>query len=320
MPLLAAPQGGHVLYGIDVASYQGNVDWKAAYRFGIRFGFSKVTEGTRYLNPTWHHNLAGMTNLGSGFVPGAYHFLARGDAVAQARYFVQAVGGPATCRRLMIALDVEPASSRPTAGDAKTWVAEFRRLVPGHPVIGYVPGWYHTQLGHPDLTFLDTLWQSNYVTGSGTPAALYGKTTRAQWSGYGGRAVSLLQYSSKGSVTGVAGRCDVNAYRGTVAQLRALALEGMEDDVAAKDVWSYELPQTKDFPSEWQAGTHLRHLTVKVGQLQTQLAALAKNTGVEIDEKALAADLVQALSVETLAELIKTGLAADVVDELKSRL
>lgn len=233
MPLLAnlhTDAGGTdvaVIFGLDVSSYQGSVDWKKAWNAGIRFGFSKVTQSTNYLNPTWHHNLAGMTSLGSGFVPGAYHFLTAGNGAGQARYFVQAVGGASKCRQLAIALDVEPTTgSSPSIADAKAWVSEFRALVPGHPVIGYVPGWYHSEIGHPSLTFLDVIWQSNYVTGSGSPSALYAKAGQARWAGYGGRSVSILQFSSSGRVSGVSGDCDVNAYRGTAAQLRALTIGG----------------------------------------------------------------------------------------------
>ncbi|GGV43482.1 hypothetical protein GCM10010182_80170 [Actinomadura cremea] len=41
-----------MIYGVDVASYQGNPDWKAVHRDGVRFAFSKVTEATGYTNPT----------------------------------------------------------------------------------------------------------------------------------------------------------------------------------------------------------------------------------------------------------------------------
>lgn len=247
-----------VIFGLDVSSYQGYVDWKKIWGAGIRFGFSKVTQSTNYLNPTWHHNLAGMTALGNGFVPGAYHFLTAGNGAAQARYFVQAVGGAARCRQLAIALDVEPTEgSRPSIADAKAWVAEFRKLVQGHSVIGYVPGWYHAEIGTPSLTFLDAIWQSNYVTGSGSPSALYAKVGQTRWAGYGGRSVSILQFSSTGRVSGVSGDCDVNAYRGTVAQLHALAIGGAPSPDPEDDVPEYVSLSTK------------KPITVKKGQAVT---------------------------------------------------
>jgi lysozyme len=215
------------IFGCDVAGYQGLPDWPTVKDAGISFAFSKVTQSTGYVNPSWSHNLPGMLALGSGFVPGAYHFLQQGtDPVAQARYFFAHLDGRQA--ELAIALDVEPTTgSRPAASQARAWVAEFKRLTGGHPVIGYFPGWYWSELGNPDLSFFDTLWQSHYVTASGSAAHIYGSVPASWWAPYGGERVSVLQYTDKASVPGISGGVDANAFRGTVADLRALALGAM---------------------------------------------------------------------------------------------
>ena len=213
-----------MIYGLDVAGYQHLPDWPRVKAAGISFAFSKVSQSTNYLNPTWVHNLSGMLGLGAGFMPGAYHFLQQGtDPAAQARYFYSHLGGHA--KDLAVALDVETTTgSRPTASQAKAWVAEFKRLTNGHPVIGYLPGWYWQELGRPNLSFFDTLWQSHYVTTSGSPAHIFGSVPASWWGSYGGERVSVLQYTDKASVSGISGGVDANAFRGTVADLRALAL------------------------------------------------------------------------------------------------
>lgn len=213
-----------MIYGCDVAGYQGLPNWPTVKAAGISFALSKVTQSTGYVNPSWSHNLSGMLGLGDAFCPGAYHFLQQGtDPAAQARYFFAHLDGRQAS--LAVALDVEPTTgSRPTASQARAWVAEFKKLTGGHPVIGYFPGWYWSELGEPDLSFFDTLWQSHYVTASGSPAHIYGSVPASWWASYGGERVSILQYSDKATVPGISGGVDANAFKGTVADLRALAL------------------------------------------------------------------------------------------------
>jgi hypothetical protein len=121
-----------------------------------------------------------------------------------------------------IAVDVEPAAgSKPTAADAHACVARLRHLYPSHPVIGYIPHWYW---GDQSTRFVDVLWASNYVTGTGPPATLYAKVTPGQWAAYGGRVPALLQFTNAATVPGVSGPVDCSAFRGTAAQLRARLL------------------------------------------------------------------------------------------------
>ena len=216
-----------VIYGVDVSAYQGTVDWAKVKAAGISFAFAKATQGTTYTASNWAHNETEMIKLGAGFVPGAYHFLSATTAPeAQAEYFVSRLKHPES---LAVALDVERYSDgstrRPTAAQAKAFVTELDRLLPGKPVLGYLPKWYWAELGSPSLTFFTAgLWQSAYVSGSGTAEALYAKTTSGYWSAYGGRTPVMLQHSDSGRVAGIDGAADVDAYKGTVGALRKLLI------------------------------------------------------------------------------------------------
>jgi GH25 family lysozyme M1 (1,4-beta-N-acetylmuramidase) len=212
------------IYGVDVASYQGNPDWAQVHASGISFGFSKVTQGTGYVNPTWGHNRAGMlAQPAAGFLPGAYHFLEEGNAVAQVAHFLANAGD---LSGMAVGLDIEPATSRPSVATAHAWVTEFHRRTGNHPVLSYFPAWYWQQLGDPNISFADPIWQSEYVSGSGSPAGLYGRVPSSWWSGFGGAQVALLQFSSSATVPGISGQVDVSAFKGTLGELRALALGG----------------------------------------------------------------------------------------------
>jgi hypothetical protein len=95
-------------------------------------------------------------------------------------------------------------------------------------VIGYIPHWYW---GTRSTRFVDVLWASNYVTGTGRPATLYAKVTPSQWAPYGGRAPALLQFTNAATVPGVAGRVDCSAFRGTAARLRDRLLPNAMEDL-----------------------------------------------------------------------------------------
>ena len=219
-----------VQFGIDASSFQGNVSW-ARVDATTSFGWEKVTQGSPhtvsggYVNPFWAgpsgHNKRVMARRArtSGFVPGGYLFLEAGDGAGQAEFFHSKAGNMAG---FAIAVDVEPTTgSRPGPPAAHACVARLRQLYPSHPIIGYIPHWYWDD---QSTRFVDVLWASNYVTGSGTPAQLYAHVRPRQWAAYGGRSPALLQFTNAATVPGVTGRVDCSAFRGTVRQLRAKLL------------------------------------------------------------------------------------------------
>lgn len=221
------------LFGVDVSRWRDKVDWPRAHSAGIAYAFAKATEGANITDPQWPANRDGMRALGDSFLPGAYHFL-RGDApiAHQVDHFLNQAGDVSG---LAVALDVETrngAERQATAADAERWVAEFKRRTGGHPVFGYYPRWYWDRTGREDLSFFDALWASHYVSGSGTPDELYSKVPASWWDGYGGQDVAILQFSSSGTVAGIDPPTDLNAYRGTLAELRALAVKA-PDPLAA---------------------------------------------------------------------------------------
>src|SRR5260221_3023660 len=127
----------------------------------------------------------------TGFVPGAYMFLEQGNATAQANHFAAVAGD---LDGFALFADIEPTgSSHPTLADAKECVQRLRELYPHHPVGGYIPHWYWAG---QDTTFVDWLFQSHYVNGTGTPAQLYAKVTPDFWAPYGGEGPGGRQFTA----------------------------------------------------------------------------------------------------------------------------
>jgi GH25 family lysozyme M1 (1,4-beta-N-acetylmuramidase) len=102
---IAAPAG---LPGLDVSSWQGNVDWAAVAANGARFAYVKATESTTYVNPYFTQQYVGAYQV--GLVRGAYHFALpdRSAGAAQADWFADHGGAwSADNQTLPGALDIE---------------------------------------------------------------------------------------------------------------------------------------------------------------------------------------------------------------------
>jgi lysozyme len=76
--------------GIDISKWDGSVPFDKVARGGIKFGFSKATQGLTIQDATFaEHNAEG---LAAGLAMGAYHFFDyRLDGAAQADFFVDTV-------------------------------------------------------------------------------------------------------------------------------------------------------------------------------------------------------------------------------------
>ena len=128
------PEG---LPGLDVSSWQGNVDWTAVWAGGGRFAYVKATESTTYVNPYFTQQYMGAYQV--GLVRGAYHFALpdRSSGATQADFFA-AHGGAwsADSQTLPGALDIEYNPYGPTCyGLSQSAMAalglELRGRVPG---------------------------------------------------------------------------------------------------------------------------------------------------------------------------------------------
>ncbi len=90
--------------GVDVSSYQGDIDWEILANEGISFAFIKATEGSSYVDRYFEENIseARRANVRSG----AYHFFSfESGGKGQARNFIKTV--PAYDDMLPPVIDLE---------------------------------------------------------------------------------------------------------------------------------------------------------------------------------------------------------------------
>lgn len=90
--------------GVDVSSYQGQIEWSKLQEQGIKFAFIKATEGSSFVDKTFKNNWdnAGKTTLRVG----AYHFFSYDSkGITQAQNFIKTV--PISKPSLPPVIDVE---------------------------------------------------------------------------------------------------------------------------------------------------------------------------------------------------------------------
>lgn len=199
----AAPQHAH---GIDISSHQAGLNVAGLW---ADFVIVKASEDDDYVNP-YMVSQANAT-LGASKRLGFYHFARPGDAAAQARYFVSAVGsfrGKAT-----LWLDWEANAVEQGPGWAKTFLDTVRSLTGSTPGIymngsalnGYdwssvasqYPLWY---AGGPDY--------SDYGSSYSDPAV----PNVSYWG-----APLIHQYTEDGRLPGYNGTLDLNRLRDRTA-------------------------------------------------------------------------------------------------------
>ncbi|MBP2475316.1 GH25 family lysozyme M1 (1,4-beta-N-acetylmuramidase) [Crossiella equi] len=202
--------------GMDVSSWQGNVDWARAWANGARFAYVKATESTTYRNPYFDQQYNGSYQV--GMIRGAYHFAAPNLAsgTVQADYFVDNGGGwSPDGKTLPGALDVEYNPD----GDAcygvgqqamVTWISDFvnqyRKRTGRWPVIYTSTSWWNLCTGNlADYSQISPLFIANY---DGSPGPL-----PQRWQYH-----TIWQHAESGIFPG-----DQNLFNGTYDRLQVLA-------------------------------------------------------------------------------------------------
>ncbi len=226
--------------GVDVASFQGTIDWAAVAASGIRFAIARcVREGDLGVDSSYARNVAGARAV--SIMPGAYCFLSGGGrAATQASLFIRTIGDPTG---MLIALDVESGALTPTAADVRTFAAAWHAVWPKHPLLIY--GSRGATLGSLGmLSDLGLLWLAAYPrTDHASAADLYtlsGGAKSPNWaSTFGGWThPAIWQFASTGVVPGISGSVDVDAIE--TADLAALTGEadmaaGLKFDIVAEE-------------------------------------------------------------------------------------
>jgi lysozyme len=198
------------VHGIDVSKYQGNIDWPAAARSGVRFAYIKATEGGDRKDDRFDENWQGAR--AAGIPTGAYHFYYFCRPVEdQIAWFKTHV--PPARDALPPVLDMEwnhlspTCKKRPPAAqvqaDMEVFLAEMRRFYGKSPII-YTTVDFHRDVLHSNALGNHAFWVRSVAS---HPAAKYADRSWTFW-----------QYTATGSVPGVRGKVDRNVFAGSERQ------------------------------------------------------------------------------------------------------
>jgi lysozyme len=207
---------GEICDVLDLNNHKPGVDLNAFKEQGWAGLGLKATEGDYFTDGLFAGYLDRARAL--DWPVFAYHWQIRDIPVSQQVSLVRRVV-PTDCP---LALDVERYQANGVvvhSGGA----AVSRDLVHGLQDAGYLvrftymPYWYYTEMGSPDLSGVPDLWGSSYgANRSGGRRDNLDTVSPAAFNGYGNVDMRMLQYTS----TGQPGNLDFNVYKGTAAQFR----------------------------------------------------------------------------------------------------
>lgn len=193
--------------GIDVSSFQKEIDWETLKTQDIRFVFIKATEGGDFKDSAFSENW--KKSRQAGFTRGAYHFFTFCRAGReQAQNFIETV--PVEPESLPPAIDLEfggNCSARPEREvllkELNDFIAEIVRVYQKQPILyikydsyeAYIKGEFESShLWIQDRFFYPKLPEER------------------KW--------TFWQYSSRGSVLGIQTYVDLNVFNGTDVEFK----------------------------------------------------------------------------------------------------
>jgi len=206
------------IQGIDVARYQGDIDWQRVRASGQHFAFIKATEGRDYLDPNFRRNWEGAR--AAGLPRAAYHFMTWcSSAEDQAAWFRQNVPNDPSALPPVLDLEWNNHSScrvHPPRGEVLRRVETMLAAMEAHtgrvPIIYTDMNFYNDNLRGVNVA--NPLWLRS------TAAEPHERYQRHDW--------TFWQYTQTGTVPGIRGEVDRNVFYGTMAEWTHFLITGCD--------------------------------------------------------------------------------------------
>lgn len=181
------------MQGVDVSSYQGDIDWNQVAASGITFAMVRVGNTTYGLDTNFAQNVIGATQ--AGIRVGAYVYsyaTTPEEAAADAAFAVNAMAGyPIT---FPVAFDIEAKAQQSLSPETQASIVDtFCNIIEnaGYTAIVYTnKNWFESRLAPVAWDH----WVAQY-----SDSCTYANHTYTMW-----------QASSKGSVAGISGNVDID--------------------------------------------------------------------------------------------------------------
>ena len=209
---------GLPIQGMDVARYQGSIDYSKVYASGVHFVYMKATEGKDYVDPAFADNwrrarIAGMAH-------GAYHFMTWcSTAAQQAAWFVKNVPADPTALPPVLDLEWNHDSS------CKKELPKADVLDKIHVMLKAME--QHT--GKLPIIYTDITFHHDILEGENFDNPFWLRSTAAPPTDrYRGRQWMMWQWTQTGVLNGVVGEVDRNAFYGDENDWTVFLLTGCD--------------------------------------------------------------------------------------------
>lgn len=195
-----------MLHGIDVSTYQGQIDWATAKASGqVDFVYAKATEGLHEVDDQFSRNRVVCKERGIPF--GSYHFFhPEEDGELQAQHFLS-VAAPVDGELVpMVDVEVDSGLSAEAIIEQLSKFNQHCEALLGRKIIIYTDyGFWNGSVNGSDAFSGHPLWIAEY-NHDAEPTLPQGWNSWVIW-----------QHSSSGSVPGVNGDADLDVFNSTAA-------------------------------------------------------------------------------------------------------
>lgn len=200
LPSLAfGPSSEPTYQGIDISSWQGDVNFSAVKNAGIDIVYIKASEGSRYINPYLESSY--QNAKANGLKIGFYHYVTArttSEAITQANFFAKVISNKsANCRLAMDFENFGNLSVNQINEISKVFLETLENTTGAQCVI-YSNAYSARNIFSRELTKYP-LWVANYGVSNPAPNGKWDT-----WVGW--------QYTSTGTVSGVSGYVDRNQF------------------------------------------------------------------------------------------------------------
>ncbi|HEY4182140.1 MAG TPA: GH25 family lysozyme [Kofleriaceae bacterium] len=213
---LSACGKGPTVKGVDVSSYQADIDWSAVKGDGVKYAFIRASDGLNSIDSKFERNWS--MSRAEGITHGVYqYFRPNQDPIAQADLLLDKIGGMVAADELPPVIDIEATGSlapADVAAKAKLWVDHVKAATGVTPIVYTGFYFWRDMVGAPSWGGEHPLWHAQYTSAACANIA-------SPWTAW-----AFWQYSSSGTVAGIPGPVDMDRFDGTEAELATLTAGG----------------------------------------------------------------------------------------------
>jgi lysozyme len=193
------------IQGLDVARYQGRIDFDAARNGGTHFVYMKSTEGKDYVDPNFYDNWRRARE--AGVARGAYHFMTWCSlASEQAAWFVRNVPNDPDALPPVLDLEFNNHSKCKNKHDRADLLEKVRVMLAAMEA--------HT--GKVPIIYTDINFHREVLAGEHFDNAFWLRSTAAEpHHKYSNRNWMMWQWTQTGTMAGVRTEVDRNAFYGS---------------------------------------------------------------------------------------------------------